>query len=93
MPAELTELQNRFLISEYVKLNFVYKGICTDITRKITTFPNHIYTWERKDASNMLNFLTAERSMIEIDYADLRNEVKVAAQTRKTVYSLIRQEQ
>jgi len=37
--------------------------------------------------------LTAERKLIEADYYKLRDEVKDAEQIRKTIYSIVRQEQ
>ena len=37
--------------------------------------------------------LTAERKRLDYDYSILRNEVKEAEQIRKSVYSILRQEQ
>ena len=37
--------------------------------------------------------LTAKRKLLNVDYANLKNEVREAEQIRKSVYSILRQAQ
>jgi cell division protein FtsL len=48
---------------------------------------------EKRGIATERGKLTAERKRLDYDYSTLKNEVKEAEQIRKSIYSILRQEQ
>lgn len=73
--------------TESEKISFtVASGYLKKVLNGNTTLPTKAWSAERVK-------LTAERKRLDKDYANLKNEVKEAEQIRKSVYSIMRQEQ